>query len=92
MYLTGTPLGADYIQGTQGRYFLPILPLILIALSPDRPMRGAPRLFAGTALLLLVIAAATLFDSFWVHGFITTDGMPPHDSLARALLLPSPRW
>ena len=92
MYLTGTPLGADYIQGTQGRYFLPILPLILIALSPDRAMRGAPRLFAGTALLLLVIAAATLFDSFWVHGFITTDGMPPHDSLARALLLPSPRW
>ena len=55
-------------------------------------MRGAPRLFAGTALLLLVIAAATLFDSFWVHGLVTTDGMPPHDSLARALLLPSPRW
>ena len=29
MYLTGTPLGADYIQGTQGRYFLPVLPLVL---------------------------------------------------------------
>lgn len=92
MYLTGTPLGADYIQGTQGRYFLPILPLILIALSPSRPIGGAPRLFTGAALLLLVIAAATVFDSFWVHGFITTDGMPPHDSLLRALLLPSPRW
>ena len=25
MYLTGTPPGADFIQGTQGRYFLPIL-------------------------------------------------------------------
>ncbi|MCI4589169.1 DUF2142 domain-containing protein [Sphingobium sp. BYY-5] len=92
MYLTGTPLGADYIQGTQGRYFLPVLPLILLALSPDRPLRGAPRLFALTAIALLLIAAATLFDSFWVHGFVTSDGMPPHRSIGRALLLPSPRW
>lgn len=92
MYLTGTPLGADYIQGTQGRYFLPILPLALLALSPDRPVRGAPRLFAIAAVPLLLIAAASVFDSFWVHGFVTSDGMPPHGSIVRALLLPSPRW
>jgi uncharacterized membrane protein len=92
MYLTGTPLGADYIQGTQGRYFLPLLPLVLIALSPDSVMRGAQRIFAVAAIALLLIAAATVFDSFWVHGFITSDGMPPHESIARALLLPSPRW
>ena len=92
MYLTGTPLGADYIQGTQGRYFLPILPLVLIALSPAGPMRGAQKLFAITAILLAAIAAATVFDSFWIHGFVTSDGMPPHDSIGRALLLPSPRW
>ncbi|MEC3911074.1 DUF2142 domain-containing protein [Sphingobium sp. CR2-8] len=92
MYLTGTPLGADYIQGTQGRYFLPILPLALIALSPAQPVRGARRIFAISAILLSGIAAATVFDSFWVHGFITSDGMPPHDSIGRALLLPSPRW
>lgn len=92
MYLTGTPLGADYIQGTQGRYFLPILPLVMIALSPDSAIRGAPRIFAVAAIALLLIAAVTVFDSFWVHGFITSDGMPPHESIARALLLPSPRW
>lgn len=92
MYLTGTPLGADYIQGTQGRYFLPLLPLALLALMPAAPIGGARPLFAGTALLLLLIAAATAFDSFWVHGFITADGMPPHQSLMRALILPSPRW
>lgn len=92
MYLTGTPLAADYIQGTQGRYFLPLLPLVLLALSPDQPVRGAPRLLAWTAILLLLVAAATVFDSFWVHGFVTSDGMPPHGSLARAALLPSPRW
>ena len=92
MYLTGTPLGADYIQGTQGRYFLPVLPLILIALSPARAIAGAQRLFVWTAIPLSLIAAATAFDSFWVHGFVTSDGMPPHGSVLRALLLPSPRW
>jgi uncharacterized membrane protein len=92
MYLTGTPLGADYIQGTQGRYFLPLLPLALMAFMPEEPVRWARVLFAGSALLLLSIAAATVFDSFWVHGFVTADGMPPHRSLIRALTLPSPRW
>jgi uncharacterized membrane protein len=92
MYLTGTPYAADFIQGTQGRYFLPVLPLVLLALSPAQGMRGAKTLFAGCALLLALIAAATVYDSFWVHGFVTDDGMPAHDSLTSALLLPSPRW
>jgi uncharacterized membrane protein len=92
MYLTGTPPAADFIQGTQGRYFLPLLPLALLALSPEHPVRGARLLFAGAALILLPIAAASAWDSFWVHGFVTSDGMPPHGDLSRALLLPSPRW
>ena len=92
MYLTGTPLGADYIQGTQGRYFLPVLPLVLIALSPARAVIGAQRLLIWTAIPLSLIAATSAFDSFRVHGFVTSDGMPPHGSIARALLLPSPRW
>ncbi|WP_420144960.1 DUF2142 domain-containing protein [Sphingobium sp.] len=92
MYLTGTPLGANYIQGTQGRYFLPLVPVVLIALSPAGGMRGTRRIFACAAILLGFIAAATVYDSFWVHGFITSDGMPPHGSIGRALLLPSPRW
>ena len=70
----------------------PLLPLALIALSPDRPVRGARTVFATSALLLLLIAIATLWDSFWVHGFVTSDGMPPHQSITRTLLLPSPRW
>lgn len=92
MYLTGTPLGADYIQGTQGRYFLPVLPLVLLALSPERGWRGAARLRMLSAIPLSMIAAVTVFDSFWVHGFVTRDGMPPHGSVARTLVLPSPRW
>ena len=92
MYLTGTPLAADYIQGTQGRYFLPLLPLALLALMPEKGLRGARTVFAASALLLLLIAMASVVDSFWVHGFITADGMPPIGSMSDALLLPSPRW
>ena len=92
MYLTGTPLGADYVQGTQGRYFLPLLPLVLLALMPANPLRGARLLCAGAGLALLIIAMLSAWDSFWVHGFVTADGMPPHSSIGRALLLPSPRW
>ncbi len=92
MYLTGTPLGADYVQGTQGRYFLPLLPLVLLAMMPETGFRAARSVFAGSALLLLMIALASAYDSFWVHGFVTADGMPPHERLSDALLLPSPRW
>lgn len=92
MYLTGTPLGADFIQGTQGRYFLPILPLVLLAIMPETGMAGARAVFAWAAILLLMVAVVSAYDSFWVHGFVTADGMPPHDRLRDALLLPSPRW
>ena len=92
MYLTATPLGADFIQGTQGRYFLPLLPLALLAILPERGVNMARPVFAGAALLLLLVAIASAYDSFWVHGFITADGMPPHQRLSDALLLPSPRW
>ena len=92
MYLTGTPLAADYVQGTQGRYFLPLLPLALLAFAPAQSFREAARVFTITALLLLAIALASAFESFWMHGFVTTDGMPPHESIVRTLLLPSPRW
>lgn len=92
MYLTATPLGADYIQGTQGRYFLPLLPLALLAIMPAKELPAARKLLLITGPLLLLIAMASVADSFWIHGFVTADGMPPRNSLIRALLLPSPRW
>lgn len=100
LYLTGTPLGADYVQGTQGRYFLPALPLLCMALAPaglPRVTRLSPQrsmLFA--ACLLHGIALATVIDSFWINGFTNHRGLPPFDhdaaGILRMLLLPSPRW
>lgn len=96
LYLTGTPYAADYVQGVQGRYLLPFLPLILIALTPpagfQRAGAAAQRVMAGASISLLAVALLTALDSFWVRGFTTGDGMPPMQGLARALVLPSPRW
>ena len=100
LYLTGTPYAADYVQGVQGRYFLPLLPLLLLALMPQdvpQPWQSrARKVFAGSASLLLAIGLLSALDSFWLHGFTTVEGMPPIDSgaagAARGLLLPSPRW
>ncbi|WP_336961325.1 DUF2142 domain-containing protein [Sphingobium aquiterrae] len=96
LYLTGTPLGADYVQGVQGRYFLPLLPLALMAISVpktgDHAARIARRLCIASAAVLAIIAILTVWDAFWHHGFATYDGMPPSSSLVRSLLLPSERW
>lgn len=68
-YLTWTAVGAPVIDGVQGRYFLPIAPLLLILTLPFparfakwRRMLG----FAGLLLLLPVclIAARALFVRF----------------------------
>jgi len=92
LYLTGTPLGADYVQGVQGRYFLPILPLALLAFSVAGPVRHARSLLLFCATMLLGAGLLSVLDSFWLHGFVSVDGMPPHRDAVRALLLPSPRW
>jgi len=45
LYLTWTPVGQDYIEGVQGRYFIPLAPVLFLIFysrffgqfSPDRP-------------------------------------------------------
>lgn len=79
LYLTGTPLGADYIQGTQGRYFLPFLPLVLLALScplQDNSAVGAIARFAfpSMALILNISAMAVVIDAFWISGVVRGTG------------------
>jgi uncharacterized membrane protein len=74
LYLTGTPLGADYIQGTQGRYFLPFLPLLALAcavpLAPDgRWGRLARRSFPICVAVLVAVPPVVALNAFWVTGF-----------------------
>ncbi len=36
MLIAWTPISSPYIQGVQGRYFLPFLPVLLLACKNDR--------------------------------------------------------
>lgn len=38
-YLKWSPVGAEYVRGVQGRYFIPIAPMIFFALSILPPLR-----------------------------------------------------
>ncbi|MBU6498327.1 MAG: DUF2142 domain-containing protein [Rhodospirillales bacterium] len=64
MYLIWTPVGALYVGGVQGRYFLPVLPLAALALGALLPRRAPGRLFAGlpVALVALVLAGIAVTD------------------------------
>lgn len=48
LYLGFSPVGADHIDGIQGRYFLPLLPFLAIALPKWRP--------SGLAMEILFLA------------------------------------
>ena len=57
-YLKWTAVGAEYVRGVQGRYFIPLAPMILFALSVLPPMRHKNLLatlagvFSGVVMLL----------------------------------------
>jgi uncharacterized membrane protein len=56
MYLSNTPVGSSEILGVQGRYFIPIVPLFLLALSelpPVKHMRTLTWLAAGCIIASL---------------------------------------
>ena len=74
LYATWTPVGAPIVQGVQGRYLLPILPLLgLLARNSEGDGR-LPALLGCLAVsavafevvLSLVVVPATLITRFWV--------------------------
>lgn len=70
-YISWTAVGANVVEGVQGRYFIPILPLLLIAISrPSTPPKWLPALIAivmslanGVALAEDAGMAARLFQT-----------------------------
>jgi uncharacterized membrane protein len=59
-YLSWTPVGAGYIDGVQGRYFVPLLAYLLLAL-PRVEVRGACSVRTICTILPIVAAAVGLF-------------------------------
>ena len=68
MYIAFTRPGNTYIDGVQGRYYLPFLPLVWLVLNPDRVMmrmenKNYHALVLGAAALIL---AATVYLDIWM--------------------------
>ena len=60
-YIVWTPVGAGTLDGVQGRYFIPILPLILIAVSrPASAPRWLPSIVIAAAAIANAAALAAL--------------------------------
>ena len=72
LYLTFNPIGSTEITGVQGRYFIPIAPVLLLGLIPGKKIRhekviGAAPLVVGIATgLALVLYMAGVYLSFYV--------------------------
>jgi uncharacterized membrane protein len=69
-YLTWTPVQAPYVDGIQGRYFLPLVPLVLLWLPPICALKEKwYRIFTlGVFLVwayLSYLSVAGLFHRFW---------------------------
>jgi uncharacterized membrane protein len=64
-YMIWSIVCGDAIEGVQGRYFLPILPLALLAISSKR-LRLDARVFAAIAVLCNAFAFAALIRRYWI--------------------------
>jgi uncharacterized membrane protein len=64
-YMIWSIVCGDAIEGVQGRYFLPILPLALLAISSQR-LRLDARVFAAIAVLCNAFAFAALIRRYWI--------------------------
>ena len=66
-YLTWTPIGGDTVEGIQGRYFLPLLPLVGVTFgfSVSRLAAIAPRLVVGGAAFWNAAALVVLALRFF---------------------------
>lgn len=68
-YIVWTPIGAEYIEGLQGRYFLPLGPLALLMIGvSDRSPRTAFAvrvLFVAVGIGLNLVALQALAARYW---------------------------
>jgi uncharacterized membrane protein len=70
IFMSWTPVGEDYVEGIQGRYFYPFLPLFFLLLVNRRwqlPFSPKKWHLAATLYLLLVLTAsvAILSDRYY---------------------------
>lgn len=85
VYIVWTPVGADHLDGFQGRYFLPVLPF-LIALPPARSLAASEGrvAIAGTVVFAssILIVALLAIGGHYVAAHRSSFGGQIFDSLS----------
>ena len=71
MYIAFTRPGNTYIDGVQGRYYLPFLPLVWLVLNPERVMvrMENKNYYALVLWAAALILAATVYLDIWMKFF-----------------------
>ncbi|MBT3668986.1 MAG: DUF2142 domain-containing protein [Chloroflexi bacterium] len=69
LYLKDNSLGTQSIGGVQGRYFIPMMPLLLLALSSKKfiSINNFKRIFIPGIFLMLMIFGAGMYLSYHVN-------------------------
>lgn len=68
LYLTATAPGEPYVEGVQGRYFIPILPLFILSFRyfpGTRVARIADALVPFLGTVLMITGLATAASAYW---------------------------
>lgn len=71
-YLNWTNVGLDFVDGVQGRYFLPLLPFLLFAIPSLRPRAKLPPLLPAFPVVLLGVydigyIPLRLLNTYYLH-------------------------
>jgi uncharacterized membrane protein len=96
-FVCGCPPGSELVYGPQGRYFLPLLPLLLLAL-PHRVIRvqADPRvllsLAAASGAALLLVAVAAFVRRYYVPNKLELRVAPAALAAAAVLLATAVAW
>lgn len=64
-YVTWTPIDAEQIWGIQGRYFLPLLPSVAIAVAAALPARRTGSLAGPAAAAGALLSGVATLDAVW---------------------------
>lgn len=95
VYTWWTPIGAPRVDGIQGRYFLPILPLLLLPLAdPAIRVYVEPRLLtaltAAVSASAFLVAVAACLQRYWVAA--PSPLLSPAFTIAAGLILTAGVW
>jgi uncharacterized membrane protein len=66
-YMVWSVVCGDTIEGVQGRYFLPVMPLLLLAIGfPASRLRLDARVFVAIAALCNAVAFVAMIRRYWI--------------------------